>query len=86
MKVSVWDTYVQRTDGKTMHFDIIVPQEIKDEQTVFGYGNKYLESKNVAVASITAQECSFCHIEEASAKIENDIKTQGYHIAELNNC
>ena len=42
MKVSVWDTYVERRDGKTMHFDILVPSELKNEQTIYGYGKEYL--------------------------------------------
>lgn len=47
MKVAVWDTYVTKQDGGVMHFDIIVPAELKDEQTIFGYGFKYLSNKNV---------------------------------------
>jgi len=31
MKVAVWDTYVTRKEGNIMHFDVIVPEEIKDE-------------------------------------------------------
>ena len=32
MKVAVWDTYVKRMDGKTMHFAILVLQELEDEK------------------------------------------------------
>ena len=32
MKIAVWDTYVQRDDDKTMHFDILVPSDLKDTQ------------------------------------------------------
>ena len=35
MKVSVWDTYVEREDGKIMHFDILVSSELKNEQIIF---------------------------------------------------
>ncbi len=86
MKVSVWDTYVKRLDGKIMHFDIIVPQEVKDEATIFNYGREYLLGKEVISQELTTKECKFCHIEEASETIQNDIDRKGYHIAELNNC
>ena len=35
MKVSVWDTYVKREEGKLMHFDILVPDALNDEKIIF---------------------------------------------------
>ncbi|HAI19502.1 MAG TPA: DUF2024 domain-containing protein, partial [Xanthomarina gelatinilytica] len=43
MKVSVWDTYVQREDGEIMHFDILVPNLVTNEETIFNYGRTYLK-------------------------------------------
>ena len=34
MQVAVWDTYVTRKDGKVMHFDIIVPDDLEDENKI----------------------------------------------------
>jgi hypothetical protein len=34
MKVSVYDTYVTRKDGKVMHFDILVPDPLGDLYTI----------------------------------------------------
>ena len=34
MKVAVWDTYVTKKDGAVMHFDILAPEDIKDENTI----------------------------------------------------
>ena len=45
MNVSVWDTYLKRKDGKLMHFDILVPNTINDEQIILNYGATYLKSK-----------------------------------------
>lgn len=45
MQVSVWDPYVTKKDGSMMHFDIIVPSEVKDTTTIYNYGKIYLESK-----------------------------------------
>ena len=43
-QIAVWDTYVPRKDGRVMHFDILVPAELKDTATIFGYGRQYLRS------------------------------------------
>jgi len=37
MQTSVYDTYVQRPDGRRMHFDILVPATLKDIETILGY-------------------------------------------------
>lgn len=86
MKVAVWDTYVKRKDGKTMHFDILVPQELKEEQRIYEYGRAYLHNKEVLTDELTAKECNYCHIEEASAEVLRNIEAQGFHIVELKNC
>ena len=38
MKISVWDTYVAREDGKSMHSDILVPSTMEDKDGIFSYG------------------------------------------------
>jgi hypothetical protein len=86
MKVAVWDTYVKRKDGKTMHFDILVPQELKNEQKIYEYGRLYLAGKDVLSEELSTKECNYCHIEEASEIIVKDIKEKGFHIVELKNC
>ncbi|MEO0337906.1 MAG: DUF2024 family protein, partial [Bacteroidota bacterium] len=48
MKVAVWDTYVKRVDGRIMHFDIIVPADLKAEETIYNFGKAYLEQKGEA--------------------------------------
>ena len=42
MQTAVWDTYVKKKNGNVMHFDIIVPDSIKDAQVIYGYGKTYL--------------------------------------------
>lgn len=86
MKVSIWDTYVNREDGKTMHFDIVVPQDMTDAETVFGYGRHFLATKNYKTGKLTSEECQFCHIEQASDEMVRDINKQGYFIIEMQNC
>jgi hypothetical protein len=86
MKVSVWDTYVNRKDGRTMHFDIIAPEEIKDSSIIHEYGKAYLKSKGEQEQPLTANECRFCHVETLKPEWEAIIKTQGYYILEMENC
>lgn len=86
MKIAVWDTYVTRKDGKIMHFDILVPKDIKDEQKIYEYGQLYLQNKEVITTEITSKECNYCHVEEASAAIIRTINKRGFDIVELENC
>lgn len=86
MKVSVWDTYVQRKDGRRMHFDILVPSDLKEPKTVFGFGNEYLKTNSVENHTLTTKECRFCHIEQASKEILEAIDKNGYAIIEMENC
>ena len=86
MQVAVWDTYVRKRDGSVMHFDIIAPEHIKDEQTIHTFGKEYLLSKNQETQSLTAKECSFCHIERATDEMILSIRQKGYYIVEMENC
>lgn len=86
MKVSVWDTYVKRIDGKTMHFDILVPSDLKDEPTIYGYGKAFLNSKPFQTGVLTSKECRFCHIEQATDEMINQIQKNGFFIIEMEHC
>lgn len=86
MKVAVWDTYVKREDGKLMHFDIIVPQETDNPETIYGFGKEYLQGKNLEHLEITSKECQFCHIETIKPDWEASIIEKGYYIYEMENC
>ena len=61
MKVAVWDTYVRRADGLTMHFDILVPDTVQDAQKVYGYGDDYLGTKPFEAETVTTRQCRYCH-------------------------
>ena len=86
MKVAVWDSYVTKTNGIIMHFDILVPVEIKDQSVVYNYGKEYLKSKGQGSQEFTAKECSFCHVEVLKPSWEIDILLKEYIIVELDNC
>ncbi|MDF2189689.1 DUF2024 family protein [Paraflavitalea sp. CAU 1676] len=86
MKVSVFDTYVTKKNGSIMHFDILVPARLNDEEKVYEFGRAYLGTKNQAGQPLSTKECQFCHIEEASQEVLSDIAKQGYSIIEMQGC
>jgi len=86
MQVAVWDTYVTKKDGSVMHFDIIAPEHIKEEEIIYTFGKDYLQSKKQENQPLTAKECSFCHIENATAEMVLSIQQKGYYIIEMQNC
>lgn len=86
MQVAVWDTYVNKKDGSTMHFDIIVPDSEKDQSKIFGFGKDYLKSKKQEGQPLTSKECAFCHIEQASDEIVANIQAKGFYIVEMQGC
>lgn len=86
MNVAIWDTYVPRKGGGTMHFDIVVPADMKDPHTIFAYGKQYLRSKNQDGQPLASNECTFCHIEEVRPNWQADIDRQGFAIIEIEDC
>lgn len=86
MKVAVWDTYVTRKDGEIMHFDIIVPETIKDPDVIYNFGKEYLRTKGQENQPLTSNECRFCHVSEVSLEWKTDIINKGYYILEMENC
>ncbi|PAW90276.1 MAG: hypothetical protein B9S33_01965 [Pedosphaera sp. Tous-C6FEB] len=86
MKVAVWDTYVTRTDGRVMHFDIIAPAEVKDASLIHSFGKKYLQARGQEGRSLTSRECRFCHVESVRPEWEKAIRQDGYFVLEMENC
>jgi hypothetical protein len=86
MKISVYDTYVQRDDDSRMHFDILVPSENHDRELILEYGRTYLRAKGVSPLNLKAEKCNYCHVENANSAIEVEIAEMGFAIIELENC
>ncbi len=86
MEVAVWDTYVKKKDGNTMHFDIIAPTSIKDVTIIYQYGKLYLKEKKQEGQLISSKECRFCHIEKATEAMQTSINKIGYYIIEMEGC
>lgn len=86
MKVAVYDTYVTKKDGTVMHFDILVPDSLKNDELIHGFGRDYLSSKKQEGQPLTTAECRYCHIEEATAEVVAEIESKGYSIIEMQGC
>ncbi|WP_420148772.1 DUF2024 family protein [Spirosoma sp.] len=86
MQVSVYDTYVTRTDGALMHFDILVPTTLTDQATIHQYGQDYLATKGQGGQPLTTKECHFCHIEQATDAVASSIRRNGFSIIEMQGC
>jgi hypothetical protein len=85
MQCAVYDTYVEKKDGKTMHFDVIVEENTQQEKAI-EYGKQYLESAGQGGQRMTQEECQFCHIQEAQPVVERDITSRGYYIQKMEGC
>ena len=83
MKVAVWDTYVKSRSGAVFHFDIIVPENIKDEAKIYDIGKKHLQVIGEDSGLVSTNECQFCHIEEPTPEMVTAIRENGYYILEM---
>lgn len=86
MRISVYDTYVQRPDGRRMHFDILVSSELQDYEKILSYGRTYLAAKGLPSIALKAEKCNYCHMESAEPIVEEEIEKIGFAILELENC
>jgi hypothetical protein len=85
MECAVYDTYVTKKDGRTMHFDVVVEASTPHEKAI-EYGKEYLGASGQAGQKMTQEECHFCHIQAAPPFVENAIKQNGYWIQKMEGC
>ncbi|NME70498.1 DUF2024 family protein [Flammeovirga aprica] len=85
-EVNVWDTYVTKKDGNTMHFDIIAPVEVSDAEIIYNYGKAYMKMKGQEGASLSSKQCKLCHIETLKPEWLEEIVQKGYFIIEMEGC
>lgn len=85
MNCDVFDTYVTRPDGQQMHFDVIVPSGTAQE-TAMAFGQNYLAEVGVKEGKVTAAQCRFCHVEQATPEMQQAIEQKGYFILAMEGC
>ncbi len=84
MQIHVYDTYVRSKAGHIMHFDVITGE--KDHGKAIEYGKEWLTSVGEDGATITTNECQFCHSQGAPEPVENEIREKGYFIQKMEGC
>jgi len=84
MDIQVFDTYVEGSKGE-MHFDVFVPKG-KSANDAINSAKQFLKTIGQEKAKVTSEECSFCHIQQATPKQEEEIKSKGYFIYKMSGC
>ncbi|MGZ8191353.1 MAG: DUF2024 family protein [Methylococcaceae bacterium] len=80
----VFDTYAKTAKGVTMHFDVVLDEQ--DQQKALNYAKEWLQSIGQHDATVTTENCYFCHSVDASAEMRKQIDEQGYAIYKLEGC
>lgn len=84
MEIHVYDTYVKASDGHTMHFDVITSE--KDHDKAIQYAKKWLTTIGEENATVTTEECQFCHSQGAPEPVAQEIKKNGFFIQKMEGC
>jgi len=80
----VFDTYAKSAKGITLHFDVLL--EKKDPDNALSAAKKWLASIDEPDASVTQENCVFCHTAETPDDLLQQIKNQGYAIYPMEGC
>ena len=86
MKIAVWDIHAIKKDGSIIHFEIIVPADVKSITTIFNYCTKFFITKGMGKEPLSSVEYKIHHREAATTKIMSVIKEKGYCIIEKEGC
>ena len=84
MNVQVFDTHVTTSDGRYLHFDVLVQPEHAGNAKRFAA--QFLASRGVSADQIRQQSCAFCHNEIGTPAVIAAIEAQQYAIIPLQGC
>ncbi|MGE6472279.1 DUF2024 family protein [Serratia proteamaculans] len=84
MYINVFDTHVQTTDGRYLHFDVIT--DSKDLLQAKRYAQQFLKQNNIKEENISQSTCAFCHSESSSPAMAQAISLEGYYIFKMQGC
>lgn len=80
----VYDTYAKTGKGSIMHFDVVLDKQ--DQALALSYAKEWLQSIGHADATVTQENCCFCHSAEAPGEMRKQIDEQGYAIYKMEGC
>ena len=84
MEIHVYDTYVKARDGHIMHFDVFTAD--KNQQAAIDYAKQWLTAIGEIDAVVSSKECRFCHSQQASADVIDQIRQHGFYIYTMEGC
>ncbi|MEQ1706053.1 MAG: DUF2024 family protein [Rickettsiales bacterium] len=85
MKIDVYDTYAASKSGKTIHFDVLLPNGDGKEKAVT-FAREFLEKIGESADSLKQERCNFCHSENADSQLQEYINKHGHYILQMENC
>lgn len=85
MKIDVYDTYAISKAGKTIHFDVLLPNGAGKEKAVL-FAREFLERIGEFSDALKQERCNFCHSENADGDLQEYINKNGHYILQMENC
>lgn len=67
MEVKIFDTHVRTRDGRYLHFDVLVTEELGARAGEFA--RRWLAGRGIDEADISQGHCSYCHSEIATTEV-----------------
>ena len=85
MKVAIWDIHAIKKDGSVIHFEIIIPGDVKNINLVYSYYREFFKPKKLRIKLSSIEYCIH-HREVANKEIISLIKEKGYYLIEKEGC
>lgn len=85
MKIDVYDTYATSKKGKTIHFDVLMPNG-GSKKAALQYARTFLASIGEEADALKSERCNFCHTENAHPVVEAEIAKSGHYILQMEGC
>lgn len=85
MKIDVYDSYAQKSDGTVIHFDVFVESGTPAAQALT-YGRRWLLDIGEQSAGLEQSRCNFCHSEIANPAVQQQIQSEGFYILQMEGC
>ena len=85
MKIDVYDSYANTTDGRLMHFDVFVETGTSADAAL-RFGRDWLTQIGESAEGLQQSRCNFCHSEMANPNVQQAIEDNGYYILQMEGC
>ena len=80
----VYDTYAKTNKGTIMHFDVLLDEQ--NQEKAIEFAKDWLQSIGQSDATVTSENCYFCHSAEPPPELRKQIDARGYAIYKMEGC